>query len=93
MEYKAGVNPNVFCLTMFGWSNTCIYNSNFKLNGVIPTFRDRKRLKSEVKCVQNYRKNPNLLEVHKMRTNVHKFQFNLEIGLLVSCHLSTSRRV
>ena len=35
MESKAVINPNVFCIAVFGRSNTCIYISNFSPSGVI----------------------------------------------------------
>ena len=42
MELKGPANPIVFCSAVFKGSNTCICNSNFWPNGVIPTLRGRK---------------------------------------------------
>ena len=58
MGSKEVANPIVFCLAVFNWSITSIYNSNIWPERVIPTFRSRKSLK----CGQNYRKIQNLLK-------------------------------
>ena len=77
-EHKGVANLIVFCLAVFSCSITCICNSDFLPNDVIPTFRGRKRLKSEVKCGHNYRKFKNLLEVLKWHKNNSVGQFRCE---------------
>ena len=75
MEPKGIPNTIVFCLAGLGWSNTCFYNSIVRPNEVILTLRGRKRLKSKVKCGQNYQKFQNLLETLKWHEHINVSQF------------------
>ena len=61
MEPKEVANPFVFCLTVFGWSNTCILNAFFGPTGSYPLYGSKK--------AQKYGKNVKILiyrKYHKM---------------------------